>query len=553
MSLRSIGSNWLLTALAIVVAYVLMPYTLQSLGEAQYGTWLLITSVTSQLGLLVLGLPMATIRLLAERTVGNRDELNDAVGSCAWIYVIISALALPVGLVLFLVFRALYNEPIPDRFGPQVPIAFALVIVQTAVGLLGQLPFGIMAAHDDFRTRNRVLIMSTLLRFVLTLALLRSFPSIIALGVVLVCCMATEIILGIFLLRRRYPYIRLRPKHFTWSTAKRLLTFSVYVLVATVGSQLIFQTDALVIGKVLDVRLVPYFASASSFSIYLLGFVIAAETVIVPETTKLVTAGRMRELHENFYMWSKLCVSLTLLVVIYLVVSGPRFLGWWMAGQFERPSGAVLRILMLSNMIFLPVRAVSLPILMGIGKPKAPAFGFLITGIANVILSVFLGRQYGLDGIAAGTALPNVAFAIFLLVFTCRQIGASMRTFVRYVVPRPFLGAIPAFLVLVWFHRVVDVRTFWQLFTAGLLMLVTYAATSVVFVFANDDRLDLLALLKQKLRVGVASDGDDGGSVDGAPEPVPVVTLPIARPTPARASIQISRASAEIEAGESRL
>ena len=78
MSLRSIGSNWLLTAIAVIVAYVLMPYTLQALGEAQYGTWLLITSVTSHLGLLILGLPMATIRFLAERTVGDHEDLNDA-------------------------------------------------------------------------------------------------------------------------------------------------------------------------------------------------------------------------------------------------------------------------------------------------------------------------------------------------------------------------------------------------------------------------------------------------------------------------------------------
>jgi len=500
MSLRSIGSNWLLTAIAVVVAYVLMPYTLQALGEAQYGTWLLITSVTSHLGLLVLGLPMATIRLLAERAVGDPEDLNDAVGSCVWIYVLLSAAALPIGLVLFLVFRTLYNEPIPVEIGPQVPIAFALVVVQTAVGFLGQLPFGIMAAHDDFGTRNRILILSTLLRFGLTLALLRSFPSIVALAGVLVGCMATEIILGIALLRRRYPHVRLIPGRFGWGTARRLLSFSVYVLIATVGSQLIFQTDALVIGKVLDVRMVPYFASASSFSIYLMGFVIAAETVIVPTTSRLVASGRVGELRDQFYMWSKLSVSLTLLVVIYLVVSGPRFLGWWMADHFEGPSGDVLRILMLSNVIFLPVRAVSLPILMGLGKPRVPAFGFLVTGVANVALSVTLGKSFGLQGIAIGTAVPNVAFAIFLLVFTCRQLDASLKSFVRYVVPRPFIGAIPAIVVLVWFHQMVDVRSFGLLFVAGVLMLATYAATSLLYVFASDSRLDLMAFVRRKLR-----------------------------------------------------
>ena len=500
MSLRSIGSNWLLTAIAVIVAYVLMPYTLQALGEAQYGTWLLITSVTSHLGLLILGLPMATIRFLAERTVGDHEDLNDAVGSCVWIYVILSALALPIGLALFLVFRTLYNEPIPAEIGPQVPIAFALVVVQTAVGFLGLLPFGIMAAHDDFGTRNRVLILSTLLRFGLTLALLRSFPSIVALAGVLVACMATEIILGLAMLRRRYPHVRLKPGRFGWGTTRRLLTFSAYVLIATVGSQLIFQTDALVIGKVLDVRMVPYFASASSFSIYLMGFVIAAETVIVPVTSRLVAQGKFAELRDQFLMWSKLSVSLTLLVVIYLVVSGPRFLGWWMADHFEGPSGDVLRILMLSNVIFLPVRAVSLPILMGLGKPRVPAFGFLITGVVNVALSVLLGKSFGLKGIAIGTALPNVAFAIFLLVFTCRELDASLKTFVRYVVPRPFLGAIPALAVLVWFHSVVDVRSFPLLFLAGVLMLAIYAATSIFYVFASDSRLDLLAFVRHKVR-----------------------------------------------------
>jgi len=55
-------------------------------------------------------------------------------------------------------------------------------------------------------------------------------------------------------------------------------------------------------------------------------------------------------------------------------------------------------------------------------------------------------------------------------------------------------------VVLVWFHQMVDVRSFGLLFVAGVLMLATYVATSVLYVFASDSRLDLMAFVRRKLR-----------------------------------------------------
>ena len=58
---------------------------------------------------------------------------------------------------------------------------------------------------------------------------------------------------------------------------------------------------------------------------------------------------------------------------LFLIVFGPTFIGWWIDPSFEGPSGQVLQILMVSSLVFLPVRGVALPILMGLGKPKIPA------------------------------------------------------------------------------------------------------------------------------------------------------------------------------------
>src|SRR5205814_1431989 len=82
---------------------------------------------------------------------------------------------------------------------------------------------------------------------------------------------------------------------------------------------------------------------------------------------------------------------------------------WWIDPRYERPAGQVLQILMVSYLVFLPVRGVALPILMGLGKPGVPTIGFLIAGLVNLGLSVALAGPLGLAGVALGTAIPNGA------------------------------------------------------------------------------------------------------------------------------------------------
>src|SRR2546422_11339614 len=100
-----------------------------------------------------------------------------------------------------------------------------------------------------------------------------------------------------------------------------------------------------------------------------------------------------------------------MIVGLFLIVLGPRFIGWWIDASFEGPAGVVLQILMISSLIFLPVRGVALPVLMGLGKPVLPSLTFLGAGVLNLVLSLVLAGPLGLAGVALGTAIPNVLFA----------------------------------------------------------------------------------------------------------------------------------------------
>jgi len=236
---------------------------------------------------------------------------------------------------------------------------------------------------------------------------------------------------------------------------------------------------------------VPFYVVANSLIVYLMDFVVAIAAVVSPMATKLSTEGGLNELTEIFLKWSKVALSLTILTGLFLIVLGPRFIGQWIDPSFEQPSGQVLQILMLSSFLFLPVRGVALPILMGLGKPKAPTIAFLIAGILNLLLSVVLARPLGLVGVALGTAIPNVLFALLVLRLACRELGVTLAHYTHYVVPRAAIGAIPVMALLLWFKLGLQVQDMTSLVAAGSAVVVLFGLTWVFYVYRHDPYVDL--------------------------------------------------------------
>jgi O-antigen/teichoic acid export membrane protein len=491
---KSVGSNWLVSVVTIVAVYFLTPFTIHKLGDDGYGTWNLINSITGYLGLLMLGVPMASVRYFAQHVAaGDERKLNEAIGSCATLYLCLGLIALVAGAGMYLFFISSYH--IPASLNRDARIAFGLVVLFVSVGFLALLPNGILSAHDDFVPRNVVRLWGVLLRLVLTFGLLALQASLTMLAVVQLVCTVFDFTLCWLLIRRRYPGVRFRITDFDWKMTRAIFAFSIYVLVLNAGARLSFETDSIVIGKFMNVGSIPFFTVANSFLIYLMEFLLSIAAVVMPAATRLQTQGKHDELREIFLKWSKIALTLTLAAGLFLIVLGPRFIAWWVDPSFEQPAGQVLQILMLSYLIFLPVRGVALPMLMGLGKAGLPTIGFLVTGLVNLALSIALVGPLGLAGVALGTAIPNVLFAAAVFVQACRQLDVKIGAFFRYVVPRAVVGALPALALLLWLKVGLDVRGLLALAAAGVAMMLVFVATLVFFVYRNDPYVDLRGFL----------------------------------------------------------
>lgn len=488
--LRNVGSNWVVTLVAIAATYVLTPFVIHTLGKEGYGTWTLITTTTGFISLLTLGVPMACVRYLAEH-IAQRDtaKINEAIGSCAALYLILGATAVATGAVLGLLLIPLYETPA----GPsnEAGLAFAVMVLTVSAGFIGYLPEGIMFAHHDFVPRNLIRVAGVLMRLTLTAVLLAMSASLVVLALVQAAVVAFDFATSWFFVHRRYPGVRISLANFHRPMVRQIFSFSLFVLLLQAGSRLSFEADALVIGAFLGVGSIPYYVVPNSLIVYLMEFVVAIAAVVAPMATKLHTEGRTEALRDVFLKWSKVALSLSMMAGLFLIVFGPRFLGWWIDPSFEGPGGEVLQILMISSLIFLPVRGVALPVLIGIGKPKAATLAFLAAGLLNIALSVALIQPFGLRGAAFGTAIPNVLFALFVLVHACRELRTSVLSYVRYVVPRAALGAMPVLALLLWFKFALRVETFPGLVGAGCAMVFLFGLTWIFFVYRDDPYVDV--------------------------------------------------------------
>lgn len=494
---KNVGTNWLLTGLQILTLLYLTPFVVHALGKDENGVWVTIVSLTGFLGLFVLGIPMAAVRHIAEAAARKDVEgTNRAISTCLGICVTLGAGALLIGAGLFGFFELAYLRGeewsgLSDHAVNDARIAFGIVVVQVALGFAMRLPYGIFDAHHDFVLRNLIMAGELALRLVLTVGLLSLDASLWVLALVQVACTVFEFVVCRAVIARRYPALSFSLASFDRGLVRSVLSFSVFALLLNVGSMLAFRTDAMVIGASLDSAQVTFYDMGNKFFEPLTMLILGIAMVVMPKATELRANGLDAELEHLLLKWSKVALSLVLLVGIYLLVLGPEFLGMWIGPEYEGPSGRVLQVLMLSFLVFLPVRGVALPILLGVGRPAVPAIGIVAMGVVNVAISIALVRGMGILGVALGTAIPNVVFAAWLLVLVCRDLGVGVGRYLGYVGGRALVGALPVAALGLWFKLGLEVERPLPLILSGAAMVGLFAAVWIGFVYRGDPYLDL--------------------------------------------------------------
>jgi O-antigen/teichoic acid export membrane protein len=435
--LRNIFSNWVAIVIIGAVAFLMTPFLIHHLGNLEFGIWVLVSSICGYSGLLEFGLRTTLQRYVARfRGLNDRESLNQ---------VFMTALVLTLGCgLLIVVVMIVLAGVLPGFFGLQgqrrhdFSVLLIVMGLTLAVTLLSLLLKAYLCGWQRFELYNLNIVAFTVVQAVASVVTLRLGYGIVGLGVVTLALTLCFIPWDWQMVRRVDPGLRLDWKSPTSRRGRELLGFGLWMFLNNMGIRLRTYTDSIVIGRVLTVALITPFSVAGRLMQYFEPAVNSIASPMLPVMSELDGLHRHEELQRFFLQATRVTSVFTLLIGCILALDAKLLLRVWVGDEFVSAYPLVL-ILLVGYVLELSQRP-SAVALVSLGRHRALGWWTLGEGLANLIMSVYLGRKYGLVGVALGTTLPLAAVKLTLQPwYTLKVLGLSAGVYIQESFARPVL------------------------------------------------------------------------------------------------------------------
>lgn len=488
--INNVGSSWLALAVNVAVGIFLSPFILHRLGDAAFGIWVLIFSITGYYGLFDLGIRSSIVRYASKFTAtGDIEDLAKLMNTSLFSYSCIGAISMLVTFALFSYVDNIFRIP-PDLHGAA---RWLVLMVGTSVAL--GFPLGVVGGFLEglqrFDVNNWTSVATNLLRAVLiVLALNRGY------GLLAIAFITTVLPLLTAALRAIVAF-SIRPvpfgfKYVDRATFKMMANYSGITLIIMIAGRLKFKTDTAVIGTMLSAAAITYFNIGSRIVEYGGEVVIALAQNFVPMASQSEATGSMDRLRKVFVAGNRLCALTIFPITAVLLVLGKSIIEMWVGSKYIATSYPILVILIIPSTLMW-AQAASGRVLFGISKHRTWAFVTLAEGVSNLLLSILLvkllrprGEEFGIIGDALGTAIPLTCSMVFFMPgHLCKQLGIRLRTYLREAFVLPLLITAPLVVVLLLMQRWFVPHRYLELGFQLLVAAVVYGAGLAWLYFTN--------------------------------------------------------------------
>lgn len=400
----------------LVAAVVAMPLLLARLGVDRLGILSLAWVVIGYFSLFDLGIGRATTQIVAARlAAGRADEVPGVVRTSL---VLLLALGCAGGLVLALLAPWLAAQAlrVPAALDAETRTSFVLLACTLPLVVVSSGLRGVLEAERRFASVAVLRAALGLISFVGPLAILPLAPTlpavilVIAAGRVVLCAVALGLCRGIVV----RPGARAER-----AVAGELVRFGGWLTVSNVVSPLLVLLDRFVVGAVVSVGAVAFYATPLEV-VQRAGIVpIAIGTVLFPAmaASALTDPGHARAL---FATGLRLCLLGVMPVLLLLVLWSHEGLELWLGAAFAHESSRVVRWIA-PGLLVNALGCAALFALQAGGRPDLPARFHVAELIGYVPLLYLLASWYGLEGAAIAWSVRVAVDALLLMVAALRR------------------------------------------------------------------------------------------------------------------------------------
>jgi O-antigen/teichoic acid export membrane protein len=449
---KNVGSSWFALGVNILVGVFLSPFILHRLGDAAFGIWVLIFSLTGYYGIFDFGIRSSIIRYVSKYTATrDLDEVSGLLNTAMFTYSCVGLLCLLITIAGCVYVDRIFHIP-PALFSSA---RWLLLIVGASVAL--GFPFGVFGGMLEGLQKFYVLnwtniVFSSLLRVVLIVFYLNRGYGLLTVALITVGLPFVGSIVRAGIALRELP-IRFSLRAVSRESFRRMANYSAVTFMILISWRLRFKTDAVVIGTFLSSAAITYFYAGSRLVDYAGEVVSSLAQIFVPMSSQSDAAGNMERLRKIFIAGNRACALVIFPITAVFVILGKSIIEAWVGKKYIAQGYPVLLTLIIPYTLML-IQGASSRILFGMSKHGKLAVVTMVEGIANLGLSILLVRPYGILGDAFGTAIPMLGtYLVFMPFHLCSRLGIRMWTYLRHAYVVPLMTCAPLVGILLAMQR----------------------------------------------------------------------------------------------------
>lgn len=470
---KNIFSNYVGIAGSIVIAFVLSPFLVHTLGDTKYGVWSIISALTGYMALLDLGISSAIARYVSKYKAENDTKsLNTVIGSGLSIMLVVGACLLILSPLLASAMVSFFK--FEGELGQQVYWLILISSVDIAIFISTAILVGSFYGFQRYEVINGVNLTIALLNACLFYLVLSKGYDIVAMGVIVLISKVIALIIYYYMLKRQEKSVEIDVRKTELETVKSIFSYSKYTFLSMLAMQLVYYSDAFVIGYFMSAAAITYYTIPWSLSEYSNKLIHAVANTFVPVFSEQDATEGNESIYKTYVSGTKFILMISNLLCIGVLAVGDYFIGLWMGEKYAVACSTILAIMFFTQLIKGP-QLLSYSILLGTSNHKRFSYYNFAFSVLNLILSILLIQKYGLVGVAVATAFTQITFyGVLTPILTSRVVKFSIRDYLTKTYLRIVPSSILLYVVLKYLAHLNPPDTYSRLLGQALIGTIVY-------------------------------------------------------------------------------
>ena len=435
---RKIGVvlQYLQMALGIVIQLLYTPVVLRILGQNEYGIYNLASSTISYLSLLSLGFGASYIRYYSKYKVDNDEKgISKLNGLYLLVFLIIGIITLICGFVLTNNVNIFFNDTYTEKEVDIARILMGILTINMAISFPTSVFSSYVTSQEKFIFQKIINMGKTVISPIMCIIVLyNGFGSI---GMVIVTTVLTLLVdtINIF-----YCFFKLKMrisfKNPDFALLKDIFVFSIFIAMNQIIDQINWQTDKIILGKVVNGSAVAIYAVGANINTMFTQFSVAVSGVYSPKVNAIVMKKEedMNEQLTNLFIKvGRVQWFILSLILSGFIVFGNFFIIKWAGEDYSNAYWVAL--LLMSPAIIPLVQNIGIEIQRAKNKHQFRSIVYLLMAFINVGVSIWFAFLWGEIGTALGTTISLlIANGLIMNIYYQKKLGINVIRFWKSII-----------------------------------------------------------------------------------------------------------------------